>query len=95
MTESMNTCPRCGGETNEGEIRLDSDVLTGGQMSPLMSGLTTGTYPRMMESGTSCPSWVEKTGKKTGFIIKTDETIRLKVKGRRCPLCGYIELYAL
>lgn len=38
--------------------------------------------------------WREKTGAKTGRFIKSDEQITLKVSGRRCINCGYIELYA-
>lgn len=38
--------------------------------------------------------WREKTGVKTGRIIKSDEYKTMKISGRRCITCGYIELYA-
>ena len=38
--------------------------------------------------------WREKTGAKTGRFIKSDEQLTMKVSGRRCIKCGYIELYA-
>ncbi len=37
--------------------------------------------------------WKEKTGKQKGWIIKSEETKKLKVKGRRCLECGLIEFY--
>jgi len=38
--------------------------------------------------------WKEKTGKKTGWLVKTDEEKIWKIKGLRCLECGYIEFYA-
>lgn len=37
--------------------------------------------------------WREKTGWKTGFLIKVDEVRVMAVKGRRRRECGCIELY--
>jgi hypothetical protein len=38
--------------------------------------------------------WREKTGRKTGWLIKSDEKKTIKISGLRCRECGYIELYA-
>jgi hypothetical protein len=39
--------------------------------------------------------WREKTGKETGWILKRGETKTMKVKGKRCIECGFIEFYAM
>jgi predicted nucleic-acid-binding Zn-ribbon protein len=38
--------------------------------------------------------WREKTGSKTGWIMKSDEEKTMKISGRRCTKCGFIEFYA-
>ncbi len=38
-------------------------------------------------------AWREKTGRRTGLIIKSDEVKTMKMKGQRCVNCGYVELY--
>jgi uncharacterized OB-fold protein len=38
--------------------------------------------------------WREKTGSKTGWLMKSDEQKTMRILGRRCIKCGYIELYA-
>jgi len=38
--------------------------------------------------------WREKTGSKTGWLVKSDEQKTLRISGRRCAKCGYVELYA-
>ncbi len=87
-------CPKCGGAIVEGEIRFDSDTVMPSQMNAYMTGIPGGPVPSVYQSSTSRPYWEEKTGRKTGFIIKSDERKTLKIKGYRCTLCGYIEMYA-
>jgi hypothetical protein len=38
--------------------------------------------------------WREKTGQKTGWLIKSDEEKTMTISGLRCEKCGHIELYA-
>jgi hypothetical protein len=77
-----------------GEIRFDTDTVMPSQMNAYMTGIPTSPLPSVYQSATSRAYWEEKTGRKVGIIIKQDEKIRLKVRGQRCVLCGYIELYA-
>jgi hypothetical protein len=78
----------------EGEIRFDSDAMMSSQMNAYMTGIPGGRVPNVYQSSTSRPYWEEKTGRKTGFLIKSDEKKTLKIKAYRCTLCGYIEMYA-
>jgi predicted nucleic-acid-binding Zn-ribbon protein len=87
-------CPKCGGEMKAGEIRFDSDTVMPSQMNSYMTGIPNSPLPNVYQSSTSRPYWEERTGRRTGFIIKSEEKLRLKVTGLRCALCGYIELYA-
>ncbi len=94
MNPMENKCPKCGGDMTEGEIRFDGDTAMPSQMSAYMTGMPTSPLPAVYQSSTSRPYWEEKTGRKTGFIIKSDETRILRIRGRRCTVCGYVEMYA-
>ena len=72
--------------------------VTSSSPSPMMSGMLS-PMPGMNLGGVGTTQeervkWREKTGEKKGFILKTDEVRTMTVTGRRCPQCGYIELYA-
>ena len=91
----MVECPRCRGEMREGEAFTRLTPL-GGQLYPGFSmagmtgwGVTSGEAP-----GEQRVLWREKTGAKTGWIMKSDEEKTMKILGRRCTKCGYVELYA-
>ena len=87
-------CPKCGGMMNSGEIRFDSETVMPNQMNAYMTGIPTSPLPNVYQSSSSHPYWEEKTGKKTGFLIKSDEKLNLRIRGMRCTLCGYIEMWA-
>jgi len=91
----MVQCPRCGGKMREGEA-FTRVTVSGGQAS---SGFGMMGIPGMGVSGGETTTeekiqWREKTGRKTGWLIKSDEEKIMKISGRRCVECGYIELYA-
>ena len=79
---------------NQGEIRFDSDTVMPNQMNAYMTGIPNSPLPNVYQSSTGRPYWEEKTGRKTGFILKSDEKKTLKIKAMRCTLCGYVEMYA-
>jgi len=87
-------CPKCGGQMTPGEIKFDTDTVMPNQMNSYMGGMMNSPVPNVYASSSSHPYWEEKTGKKKGFILKSDETKTLKIKAQRCALCGYVELYA-
>jgi hypothetical protein len=87
-------CPKCGGAMTRGEIKFDTDTVMPNQMNAYMGGMMNSPVPNVYSSSSSHPFWEEKTGKKTGFLIKSDEKLALKIDARRCLLCGYIEMYA-
>ena len=91
----MTKCPKCGGETTQGEAYVEvttssHNPMMGGMMSP-MSSMNLGDAGITREERLK---WREKTGEKKGFLIKSDEIRTLNIKGRRCLECGHIELYA-
>jgi predicted nucleic-acid-binding Zn-ribbon protein len=88
----MDKCPKCGGVLTEGEIRFASDSEMPSPMN-YMAGIPRGGAPSVYPTSTSCPYWEEKTGRRTGFIIKSEEKKALKINAYRCTLCGYIEMY--
>ena len=95
----MVQCPRCAGEMHEGEALTRVTSIGGQPSSGMMSMPGMMSIPQMgLPSGekTSEESilWREKTGKKTGWLMKSDEHKTMKISGRRCMKCGYIELYA-
>lgn len=91
----MVKCPRCGGDMHEGNALVR--VTTSG-------GQTSSSFGMFPVPGMGVPSggmtseetilWREKTGRKTGWLIKSDEKKTIKISGLRCRECGYIELYA-
>ena len=79
----------------EGEalVRVTTSV---GQAS---SGFGMMPMPRMGIPGGETTAeervlWQEKTGRKTGWLKKSDEKRTIKISGLRCTECRYIELYA-
>lgn len=92
---SDRRCPKCGSEMREGELSVnvlpsssDQNVLTPFSYS---TRSTFGIPPMVTEEGVA---WIERTGQKKGWLVKTEETQTLKTSGFRCIECGYIELYA-
>ncbi len=77
----------------DGEIRFDSDSEMPSPMN-YMAGIPNRGAPSIYPTSTSRPYWEEKTGRRTGFIIKSEEKKTLKINANRCTLCGYIEIYA-
>ncbi len=79
----------------QGEAYIDVDAPL---INPAMSGMMS-SMPGMNLEGVGMRQeerikWREKTGEKTGFLIKSEEVRTMAVTGRRCLECGYIELYA-
>lgn len=95
MNAMEEKCPKCGGVMILGEIRFDSDTVMPSQMNAYMTGIPNSPLPNVYQNSTSRPYWEEKTGRKTGFILKSDEKKILKIKASRCSLCGYVEMYAV
>jgi predicted nucleic-acid-binding Zn-ribbon protein len=87
-------CPKCGGAMNHGEIKFDTDAVMPNQMNAYMGGMMNSPVPNVYSSSSSHPYWEEKTGRKTGFILKSDEKKTYRIKALRCTLCGYVEMYA-
>ncbi len=88
-------CPKCGGRMRSGEATVtDTTPLGQGSMGGVFS------FPGVnLPAGSGAVReaemmWKEKTGKKTGWLVKTDEEKIWKIKGLRCLECGYIEFYA-
>ena len=79
----------------QGEAYVDINTSTSGNpMSGIMStmpGMNLGYSEIVREERIK---WHEKTGKKNGFLIKSDEIRTMIVIGRRCLECGFIEFYA-
>lgn len=96
----MAQCPKCEGETRAGEV-LVHVAASGGQVSTGfgmisipsigMPGFGYGAGETTVEQKLQ---WREKTGSKTGWLIKSDEEKIMTISGLRCGKCGYIELYA-
>ena len=90
----MVECPKCGGEIREGAVLVLVTTSAGqasssfGPMSIPGIGIPTGETTREERI-----LWREKTGQKTGRLIKSEEEKTMKIYGRRCLKCGYIELY--
>jgi predicted nucleic-acid-binding Zn-ribbon protein len=88
----MDKCPKCGGAMTEGEIRFDCDSEMPRQMN-YMVGIPSGGASSIYPTSTSHPYWEEKIGRRTGFIIKSEEKKTLRINAYRCAPCGYIEMY--
>jgi len=88
----MIECTKCGGETIQGEAYVDIKTSpASNSMSGMMPGMNLGGIGETREERIK---WHEKTGEKKGFLIKSDEIRTMKMTGRRCLECGYIEFYA-
>tara|TARA_B100001971_G_C18257108_1_gene583126 strand:- start:3120 stop:3413 length:294 start_codon:yes stop_codon:yes gene_type:complete len=88
------TCLKCGEYMVEGKVSITLDKMNVPTMGPMSTGFMNQGLPPGIETITTSPTWEEKTGKRTGFIFKSDEVTRMKVIGYRCSLCNFIELYA-
>jgi len=94
----LAVCSKCGGDVREGEAFVQV-TSTGSLVGASSSGFGVIPMPAFdMPTGERTSEntvlWREKTGAKTGRFIKSDEQLTMKVSGRRCIKCGYIELYA-
>ncbi|MFC1803507.1 hypothetical protein ACFL0D_06015 [Thermoproteota archaeon] len=84
----------------EGEAFIEIDVLTRSRSLPTlgsgfdMNPLSGISSPISEQISSSKLLWREKTGVKKGWLLKKDEQKTLNVFGRRCPSCGFIELFA-
>jgi len=82
----------------EGEAFVRVITFGAQVMSPLTSLGTMGMPGMGVPTGETKSEenilWREKTGRKTGWLTKSDEEKTMKIKGRRCIKCGYIEFYA-
>ncbi|HMK83463.1 MAG TPA: hypothetical protein VK503_07075 [Candidatus Bathyarchaeia archaeon] len=69
--------------------------LVGGSPYGSFGGIPIPGFDLPTSERTSEPTilWREKTGAKTGRLIKSDEYKTMKISGHRCIACGYIELY--
>lgn len=96
----MVECPKCGGEMREGRAFVEI-VNPGIQNAPSFPGLGGMTGFPGMGMGTVTDltttkvmiQWWEKTGRKTGLILKSDEEKTMKISGLRCIKCGFVEFY--
>jgi hypothetical protein len=90
----VSNCPKCSGEMKEGDalVRFTTPSNPGGATfgMPNMPGMSLPTEIAKQES----ILWKEKTGQKKGWLVKRDETKILKLSGKRCQQCGYVELFA-
>lgn len=94
----MVECSKCGGEMREGEALSPTAPFAGQPYLPTSGFMVAGmTGLGAAETGTLGEQkilWREKTGSKTGWLMKSDEQKTMRILGRRCIKCGYIELYA-
>jgi hypothetical protein len=93
------TCAKCGGEVRDGEalvrVATANSLGTPFGLSYGLGGMSVPGF-ELPTDRMSEPTilWREKTGAKTGRIIRSDEQKTMKISGRRCLACGYIEFYA-
>lgn len=78
----------------EGVVSIPLEKMNVPAMAPMTPGFMHQGLPPGLETFTTTPNWEEKTGEKTGFIFKREETKKMNIMGYRCKLCNYIELYA-
>jgi len=79
----------------EGEAVTVATFLGGGYSpaaSLVMPGMVGLGLPE--SGGEQKILWRERTGSKTGWLMKSDEERTMKITGRRCVKCGHIELRA-
>lgn len=89
----MVTCPKCNSEMREGEVFAVSTYGFEPTTGLGMIGITGTALPSLETMREEKIQWREKTGRKTGFM-KSEEQKIMKISGRRCVKCGYIELIA-
>jgi len=77
----------------EGEAFIRMSVPSGGSSTGGMMSLPRMELPGSETTREARLRWREKTGEKTGWIIKSDEEKTYSIKGRRCLECGYIDFY--
>ena len=94
MESKSVKCPKCGGNMKQGEIKFDVEKYTSTSQNSFMAKSISIPLPEMYDKASSTFYWQEKTGKKTGFIIKSDEIQIMPIIGSWCSLCGFIEIYA-
>lgn len=90
-----NNCPKCGGEIKIGEafikFTFTAGSMTSGLSSMGMPGLDTMGGSETVDEGVK---WREKTGRQKGWLLKREEEKTMRLYGKRCTICGYIEFYA-
>lgn len=89
----MVKCPKCNGEMREGEAFISietSSVQSSTNFGIAIPGMGTQCGETIREEGIQ---WREKTGRKTGWFIKSDEEKIMRILGMRCTECGYVEFY--
>lgn len=86
-------CPKCGGNMVEGKLRYFAERSSVQSMMPF-SGIPVPELSASAQSVEETVFWEEKTGEKTGIIFKRDKTRQMGLRGVRCTLCNYVELYA-
>ncbi|MCW4051015.1 MAG: hypothetical protein NWE89_14905 [Candidatus Bathyarchaeota archaeon] len=89
------TCPKCGGKMVAGRMKIPLEIIAAQTMPQLASGFEMRGVPGGMGDIVAFPQWEEKTGEKTGFIFKRDGVKEMRMRGFRCSLCNYVELYAI
>ena len=90
----MVECPKCGGEMGNGGLFVQVTTSSGQTMTGIGAiGMPGMGIPSSQITVDEPMTWREKTGQRTGLIIKSDEVKTMKVRGQRCLSCGYIELY--
>jgi hypothetical protein len=77
-----------------GEIKYEVEQYSSTSQNPFMAKSISSPLPGLYDRANSTPYWQEKTGRKTGFIIKSDEIRIMPLIGFRCSLCGFLEIYA-
>jgi rubredoxin len=89
-------CPKCGGDMKDGQMKINLEMDRSQTMENLVPNLdmSASTRAGFTETLSIAPHWEEKTGRKTGFIFKKEEVKEIRIRGHRCTLCNYIELYA-
>lgn len=90
----MVSCPKCGGDMREGQafVQVKSAPQTTSGLGGMM-GIPSMGLPSVEMSSDESMQWREKTGRTSGRLIKRDEEKTMKIYGRRCSQCGYIEFY--
>lgn len=91
QAEAKIKCPRCGGEMHEGKASIRGQSSSSFGMRGFGMGFPGRGFPS--ERVTTEVQWQEKTGRKTGSFVKSDEEKTMSLVGQRCIKCGYVEFY--